>query len=106
MTAMYEANQVHSRDHGSESRSSVITRVSAILDAFRHGPDRLLLSDLTNATGLPRSTAFRLISQLVDVGWLERDPDRQGYRIGRRMISVGQRYNTHSHLRQAAHHVL
>lgn len=105
MTAR-DAGTQGASERSSGSRPSVITRVSAILDAFRHGPDRLLLSDLTEATGLPRSTAFRLISQLVEVGWLERDHDRQGYRIGRRMISVGERHNTHSHLRQAAHHVL
>lgn len=106
MAATYEANPAHSSELSAESRSSVITRASAILDAFRHGSDRLLLSDLTEATGLPRSTAFRLISQLVDVGWLERDADRQGYRLGRRLISVGERFNTHSHLRKAAHPVL
>lgn len=100
-------DQNHVRVNGEAGpRSSVITRVAAILDAFRHGPDRLLLSDLTDATGLPRSTVFRLITQLVAVGWVERDEEKQGYRIGRRMISVGERYNTHSHLRQAAHHVL
>lgn len=104
--AVIQGSRDRVEDLDAGSRSSVIVRVAAILDAFRHGPERLLLSDLTEATGLPRSTAFRLISQLVDVGWLERDEDRQGYRVGRRMVSVGERYNTHSHLRQAAHHVL
>src|SRR5690625_6623908 len=99
MTAR-DAGTQGASERSSGSRPSVITRVAAILDAFRHGPDRLLLSDLTDATGLPRSTVFRLITQLVAVGWVERDEEKQGYRIGRRMISVGERYNTHSHPRQ------
>lgn len=89
-----------------DSRSSVIERASIIMDAFGAGPERWLLSDLTEYTGLPRSTVFRLITQLVDVGWLERDHDRQGYRLGKRMIAVGERYGQHGDLREASHPVL
>lgn len=87
-----------------DSRSSVIERVSDILDAFSASPDRLLLSDLTEKTGLPRSTAFRLLTQLVDVGWVQRD--RRGYRLGQRMIAVGKNHGNHGLIREASAQIL
>lgn len=87
-------------DAHADSRSSVIERVSDILDAFSKSPDRLLLSDLTEITGLPRSTAFRLLTQLVDVGWVQRD--RRGYRLGQRMIAVGKNHGNHGLIREAS----
>lgn len=90
-----ELDDVHA-----DSRSSVIERVSDILDAFSKSPDRLLLSDLTEMTGLPRSTAFRLLTQLVDVGWVQRD--RRGYRLGQRMIAVGKNHGNHGLIREAS----
>ncbi len=87
-------------DAHADSRSSVIERVSDILDAFSNSPDRLLLSDLTDRTGLPRSTAFRLLTQLVEVGWVQRD--RRGYRLGQRMIAVGKNHGNHGLIREAS----
>lgn len=87
-----------------DPRSSVIERVSQILEAFGRSPDRLLLSDLTEMTGLPRSTAFRLLTQLVEVGWVQRD--RRGYRLGQRMIAVGESHGNHGLIREAASPVL
>ncbi|MGW4352034.1 IclR family transcriptional regulator [Nocardia sp. NPDC004582] len=65
-----------------ESRSGVIERMSAILDAFDSGRECLRLEDITDRTGLPRSTAFRLASQLTELQWLVHD--EQGYRLGAR----------------------
>ncbi|MDF1604681.1 IclR family transcriptional regulator [Nocardioides sp. YIM 152315] len=72
------------------SRSSVLERATGILEIFLDGPETCLLDDVVGRTGLPRSTAFRLMSQLVDLGWLVHDP-RGGYRLGERLRSPGER---------------
>ncbi|PWV77045.1 DNA-binding transcriptional regulator, IclR family [Prauserella marina] len=82
------------------ARPSVIERVTQILDVFMMGPERLLLEDITRVTGLPRSTAFRILSQLVGLQWLEHD--NRGYRLGTRLHGLGARRHDHGDVRAAA----
>ena len=66
---------------------TVLGRSAAIMDAF-NGPQRVLsLADLNKRTRLPKSTLHRLVDQLCQVGWLERD--HGGYRVGLRMFEFG-----------------
>jgi DNA-binding IclR family transcriptional regulator len=85
-------------------RPSVVERVTQILDAFQQSPDRLLLEDVTAITSLPRSTAFRLMTQLVELGWL--DHDAHGYRLGARAIGMSARTHDHGGLRSMAARML
>jgi len=81
-------------------RPGVVERLTQILDVFTHGNERLLLDDITDATGLPRSTAFRLLSQMVELDWLEHDV--AGYQLGPRALRIGMRGHDHSDVRAAA----
>ncbi|MBM0127595.1 IclR family transcriptional regulator [Pimelobacter simplex] len=81
-------------------RGSVVERVSGILDAFRSGPDRLLLEEVAALAGLPRSTTFRLMRQLADLGWLVHDG--RGYGLGDRAVGLSARANDYGGLRTAA----
>ena len=45
--------------------SAVIDRISLVLDAF-DGPGRLTLAQLVRRTGLPRSSAHRMLDRLVE----------------------------------------
>jgi DNA-binding IclR family transcriptional regulator len=81
-------------------RSGVAERLTQILDVFTTGPDCLLLDDITDATGLPRSTVFRLLGQMIELGWLERDS--VGYRLGPRAVAMAARTGDRSDLRAAA----
>jgi len=76
--------------------------MTQILDVFFTGDDRLLLDDVSQATGLPRSTTFRMLSQLVELHWLEHT-DR-GYRLGVR--ARGLRSSDADELRCAAAPIL
>jgi DNA-binding IclR family transcriptional regulator len=67
---------------------SVISKVVALLDAFSPTAPELTLNDLAQVTGLPVSTTYRLASELVAWGGLER-VDGGGYRIGLRMWEIG-----------------
>jgi DNA-binding IclR family transcriptional regulator len=57
------------------------------MEAFNGGQQVLSLSDLNKRTRLPKSTLHRLVDQLCQVGWLERD--HGGYRVGMRMFELG-----------------
>ena len=51
--------------------SAVIDRVSLVLEAFE-GPGRLTLAQIVRRTGLPRSSAHRMLERLVALRWLRR----------------------------------
>lgn len=68
-------------------RRSVLDRVDTLLSAFDDSDQVLTLQDLTDRSGLPKSTVHRMILQLAEMGWLERDFD--GYRVGMRLFEIG-----------------
>lgn len=66
--------------------SAVIDRVSLVLDAF-DGPGRLTLAQVVRRTGLPRSSAHRMLDRLVQLRWLRRDG--RDYELGMRLVELG-----------------
>ena len=66
---------------------TVLGRSAAIMEAFNGAAPVLSLADLNKRTRLPKSTLHRLVDQLCQVGWLERD--HGGYRVGLRMFELG-----------------
>lgn len=68
---------------------SVAARVFAVLDAFMSTPDRLTLSEVAARSGLPVSTAYRLVGELTRWGGLERGEDNR-YQVGIRLWELGQ----------------
>lgn len=72
---------------GSPGRS-VTSKVVAVLDAFTAAAPEQSLNELAQRTGLPLSTTYRLATQLVDWGGLERAAGG-GYRVGLRLWEIG-----------------
>lgn len=66
--------------------SAVIDRVSLVLDAF-DGPGRLTLAQIVRRTGLPRSSAHRMLERLVQLRWLRRSG--RDYELGMRLVELG-----------------
>lgn len=60
-----------------------------ILNAFGPHDWAMPLAELTRKTGLTKPTAYRLASELADLGLLERVPG--GYRLGIALMEIGQR---------------
>ena len=83
-----------------EHRESVAGRISSIIDAFDATSPTLSLSQLTERTGLPKSTVHRMADQLVELRWLERTST--GYRLGMRFFEVGGLVASRGHLRERA----
>ena len=86
------------------SRPGVLERATLIMDLFASGQQFVMLEEVADRTGLPRSTAFRMLRQLVDLGWLRHDA--RGYQIGVRAQMLQARVGDHSELREAASAVL
>jgi DNA-binding IclR family transcriptional regulator len=80
---------------------SVISKVVALLDAFSPATPELSLNDLAAETGLPVSTTYRLASELVAWGGLERVAGG-GYRIGLRLWELGSLAPRGESLREVA----
>uniref|UniRef100_UPI003D7BA18C helix-turn-helix domain-containing protein n=1 Tax=Nocardia farcinica TaxID=37329 RepID=UPI003D7BA18C len=59
---------------------SMIERMTVILDAFDAETPTVTLLGLTERTGLPRSTVYRILDQMVRLRWLAHTPG--GYRLG------------------------
>lgn len=79
---------------------SMIERMTLVLEAFPDWPTRLGLEDVARATQLPRSTAHRILDQLVRLNWLERS--HAGYGLGRRALHLGGAADEITALRSAA----
>jgi DNA-binding IclR family transcriptional regulator len=71
-----------------------------LIEAFDAGSPTLSLSQLTERTGLPKSTVHRMADQLVELRWIERTPT--GYRLGIRFFEVGGLVASRSNLRERA----
>lgn len=70
----------------STTPSAVIDRISLVLDAFE-GPGRLTLAQIVRRTGLPRSSAHRMLERLVQLRFLRRSG--RDYELGMRLVELG-----------------
>jgi DNA-binding IclR family transcriptional regulator len=66
----------------------VVRRTLHLLDAFSPERTALTLTELARQAGLPPSTAYRMLGDLVDWGALERGEDG-AYRVGLRLWELG-----------------
>lgn len=83
-----------------ELPSSMVERMTRILDVFEGPRDHATLEQICRATHLPRSTAHRILDQLVRLDWL--DHTSSGYRLGRRSLGLGGGAQGHTDIRSAA----
>ena len=70
----------------STAPTATLDRLSLVLDAF-NGRDALSLSELVLRTGLPRSSAHRMLERLVTLRWLRRNG--RNYSLGIRLVELG-----------------
>jgi len=66
----------------------ILVRYTVVLDIFAANPNGLTLTEVMNETGLPRGTVHRLITALLDVGYIERLDGRKVYVLGRRLLRM------------------
>jgi DNA-binding IclR family transcriptional regulator len=103
MPSMYDGT-----DPGSETTivppSSMLERVTLILDLFDSPGCRLALEEVSRRTGLPRSSAHRILEHMTTLGWVSRS--ESGYGLGSRARWLGRLAGDASALRASAAPVL
>ncbi|WP_137178311.1 IclR family transcriptional regulator [Roseomonas sp. AR75] len=66
-----------------------LAKVMRVLDCFSTRDRSLTLGEISQRTGLPKATAHRLVASLREVGMLEQDRGREGYRLGLKLFELG-----------------
>jgi DNA-binding IclR family transcriptional regulator len=79
-----------------------LERALDILDCFSFQHRELSLSDVVYRTGLNKTTAKRLISNLTSRGYLQQDPQSKKYQLGMRLFELGGIVFSSFSLRRAA----
>lgn len=96
-----------SRAHAARSIAppvSMLDRVTCILDLFDHPRRHLTLESISRRTGLPRSTAHRIMEHMISLRWLARTD--AGYVLGPRVSGFARTFGDDDMLRAAAARVL
>jgi IclR family acetate operon transcriptional repressor len=79
---------------------SAVARVSAVLAAFNAHHAKLRVLEISRRAGLPKATTSRLVKELVDHGFLEREGNT--VHIGTRLFELGELASRHRNLRAVA----
>ncbi len=79
-----------------------LMRALDILDCFTYQKRVMSLSDVVQRTGLNKTTAKRLISNLAARGYLQQDSQSKTYQLGMRLFELGGIVFSSFSLRQAA----
>ncbi|MER7823657.1 IclR family transcriptional regulator [Streptomyces sp. NPDC096097] len=79
---------------------SLLEKAALVLGAFEGPQPRLSLTEVVRRSGIPRSSAHRILDQLVRLRWLDREG--RDYRMGMRMLELGALASHHNRLRRAA----
>jgi IclR family KDG regulon transcriptional repressor len=90
--------------HGRESKASpvgVVTRVLRILEALNDTPHGLVLREVARATGINKSTAYRILAHLESEGYLFKGT-AGAYFIGPKLARLASAANHHTVLREAS----
>jgi DNA-binding IclR family transcriptional regulator len=69
--------------------SGVMSRTLAILERLAGDVNGLPLASLADELDIPRSAAHRLLSELVELGWVRQSRDRGDYRLTTKLVSLG-----------------
>lgn len=79
-----------------------VARAFSILRAFKRGERSLGNKDLSERTGLPRSSVARITETLTGLGYLEYLPAQEKYALGVGVLGLGQNYLAGLDVREAA----
>lgn len=77
-------------------------RALRVLELLADSGEALTLTELAGRLDLPKSSVHHVVSALVEMGWLERDPSSLRLTLGLRAWEVGQAYDLAQTLSQRA----
>ncbi len=80
------------RDSALENSSTL--KALAVLEALVHSGRAVTLTELMQATGLPKPSLHRTLALFEDAGYVRREPAGRAYAVGSRLASLGLRILT------------
>ena len=81
-----------------------LTKAKAVLDALKQlGPSRI--SEISAYVHEPASSTYRLLSNLVTLGWVDHGLHRGEYRLGIACVRIGGRIEARLDVQSIARHV-
>ena len=82
--------------------SQAADRIFAVIEEVAGAEKPLSLTEIAKRTNLPKSTAFRIVSALLNKHYLNRDGDSERYKLGYRFVAVAGAYMSGLDLRSEA----
>lgn len=76
--------------HPATRHVAAVSRAVAVLDALAEGSSELGTNDIARRTAINASTVSRLLATLAEAGLVEHRPETGRYRLGLRIIQLGQ----------------
>jgi DNA-binding IclR family transcriptional regulator len=83
-------------------RVAAVERAFAVIDALADGHAELGTNEIARRTGINASTVSRLLATLCRAGFVERAPGSGRYRLGLRLVSLGNGVLARLDLREVA----
>ena len=67
-----------------------IARAARIIDVLATAPDGLALTQIVDRSGFSKTTAFRVLANMQDVGFVFQDPESRLYLLGHKLAQISQ----------------
>ena len=67
-------------------------RCLSIIELLADDAGAMPLGEISERLGLPKSGAHRLLATLIDIGWVEQEPETSFYRLTMRLAILGQQF--------------
>jgi len=80
-----------------------VERALQIMDCFDDEHPEMGISEIAQLVGLHKATAYRIVTTLVNYGYLDWMPDIQKYRLGLELSNLGYKVIRRMDLRREAH---
>ncbi|MPZ45769.1 MAG: helix-turn-helix domain-containing protein [Betaproteobacteria bacterium] len=85
---------------------SVVRRAIAVLEAVARAGDGVSLSTIASNASVPKPTAYRLLRELAEAGFVRREAAAQGFSTGPRLEQLALALMQNGHSRTTRHAIL
>ena len=86
----------------SKYQIKVLRKVFRLFELFNEDVEELSAAQITQMLKYNQTTVFRIISNLEEEGYLDKNPDNGKYRLGMRLFSLGNLVKPYQHLKSVA----
>jgi len=83
-------------------RIKVLQKAFRLLELFSEDAPELSATEITERLKYNKTTSFRIISNLEEEGYLDRDPETNKYRLGIKLYFLGSQVKPYQYLKNAA----